>query len=82
MSEPIVENGTCKRCGRKTTVLSNGLCSRCDNVLYGKQEKELNPWYPIKSNPNLLNPHRPKRKILWCISTSGNFDPNCNKYFK
>lgn len=29
--------GRCKRCRRKTTILSNGYCARCDNILYGKK---------------------------------------------
>jgi len=74
MSEPIVENRICKRCGRKTTILSNGLCSRCDNVLYGYPKKEPSPWYP-KQVPEKVYPvisptypGFPKRKIYWCCN--------------
>jgi hypothetical protein len=66
--EPITENGICKRCERKTTILSNGLYSRCDNVLYGHQpQRDCSPWYtkqtPLKPYPDTLR----KRK-LWCYN--------------
>jgi len=69
--EPIIENGTCKRCGRKTRILSNGYCSRCDDVLYGhKPQQDYSPWYPRQRPPTMIPipPHQPKRKEYWCVS--------------
>jgi len=71
IQEPTVENETCKRCGRKTRILSNGLCPRCDDVLYGHKQENSSPWIPmpkryipqIPSNPE----HPPKRKQYWCL---------------
>jgi len=64
--EPIIENGTCKRCGRKTRILSNGLCSRCDDVLYGRQPNKIEnrPWFPPTEYP--ATPM--KRKLYWCLT--------------
>ncbi len=71
IQEPIEENGICKRCGRKTRILSNGYCTRCDDVLYGhKQQQDYSPWYPkqIPDAPYKPYPDFPRRKQYWCLS--------------
>ena len=65
--EPIIESGTCKRCGRKLRILSNGLCTRCDNVLYGNSKEENHLWYPKQIPKERLIPTFPRRQ-LWCKS--------------
>lgn len=69
MSESIIENGICKRCGRKTRILSNGLCSRCDDVLYGKPKENIDPRYPRPYRPTYAPyPVMPHRRQLWCCN--------------
>ena len=67
VQEPVSENETCKRCGRKTRILSNGLCPRCDDVLYGRSKENHSPWNPRPRIPPYLE-HLPKRKQYWCLT--------------
>jgi ribosomal protein L37E len=61
-SEPVTENGTCKRCGRRTRILSNGYCTRCDDVMFGYHLQPQNTYPSFQET----KPKYPKRKILMC----------------